>query len=112
MDRNEKEKNMLLEWAERNNEVYQFTRIAKEKKSYFIERQEEPYIREYGFETLPELFHEMDCMWKNEQYMEEIRKVIGVAALKNKPSEDMHGQEEINPTADKEDILPEFIYNF
>lgn len=112
MDRNVKEKNILHEWSEKNNSVYRFPEIEKEKKSYFINRQELPYIRGYGFETLPELFQELDHMWKGEKCMEQIKKAVGVAAIKNKPSEEIHKKEEMNHTDKVEDMLPEFIYNF
>ena len=112
MDRNGKEKNLLYEWAEKNSSAYRFSEIEKEKKSYFIKRQETPYIREYGFETLPELFEEMDCMWKDEKCIEQIKKAIGIAALKNRPSEEVHKQMEKKHTDGKKDMLSEFIYNF
>lgn len=112
MDRNEKEKYMLHEWAEKNNSAYQFPEIEKEKESYFIKRQEKLYIREYEFETLPELFQGLDCMWQDEKCMEQIRKTVGVAALKNKPSEEVNREMEKNYTDKTKDILPEFIYNF
>lgn len=112
MDRNEKEKHMLHEWAEKNISAYQFPEIGKEKESYFIKRQEKSYIREYGFETLPELFQELDGMWQDEKCMRQIRKAVGVAALKNKSSEKVHREIEKNNTDESKDILPEFIYNF
>lgn len=112
MDRNEREKNMLREWAEKNNSAYQFPKIEKDKDSYFIERQETSYIREYGFETLPELFQELNILWKDEKSMEQINKVVGVAALKNKPSEDIQKQVQEEDADEMKDMLPEFIYNF
>ena len=98
MNRNEKEKHMLREWAENNNSTYKFPEIEKEKESYFIKRQEKSYIREYGFETLLELFQELDCMWQDEKCMGQIRKAVGVATLKNKPSEEVHRGMEKNYT--------------
>ncbi|MCM1154145.1 MAG: hypothetical protein NC489_15155 [Ruminococcus flavefaciens] len=109
---NEKEKNMLREWAEKNNFVYQFSKIEKEKESYFIQCQESSYIREYGFETLSELFQELDCMWQGEKCMEQIKKAVGVATLKNKPSEEIPKQVEKSHTDEAREVLPEFIYNF
>lgn len=112
MDRNDIEKNMLHEWAEKNNSAYQFPKIEKDMASYFIERQETPYIREYGFETLPELLQELDFIWKGEKSMEQIKMAVGVAALKNKPSWDIQKQVQKEHADKMKDMLPEFIYNF
>lgn len=112
MDRNEKEKNILHEWAETKDSAYQFSKIEKERKSYFVKRQETSYIREYGFETLPELFQELDRMWQDEKYIGQMKKVVGVAALKNKPLKESDRQMGESHTDEAKDMLPEFIYNF
>ena len=111
MDKNEKEKNMLYEWAKRDSSEYSLSRIDKDIESYFSHGERRVYIREYGFETLPELFSELDCLWKDEQIMEQIKKTVGVAALKNKPYLYEEKQTE-SVGKKKEDILPEFIYTF
>lgn len=117
MDKNEKEKIFLYEWGIENSTQYVFPKIEKEKESYFIKREEKshitPYIREYGFETLPELTKELDVLWENDETFEKIKKVIGIAFIKNKPVEIM--QEKVKTEEqkkDKEDKLPAFIYNF
>lgn len=112
MDRNEKEKNMLREWAKKNNAAYRFTAIDMEKESYFIKRSARKYIREYQFETLPELLQELDYMWQDENSMAQIKKIVAVAALKNRPSEEIQKQTEKHHAHEKKELLPEFIYNF
>lgn len=119
MGKNDKEKNLLQEWGTQNNVKYCFTDIDKERKSYFISREgnETPYIREYGFETLPELTKELDSLWGGDlgEIMAQIKKIIGIAVLKNKPgkvisSEVKESTHEIKK--ETEDRLPAFIYNF
>ena len=51
MDKNEKEKQMLFEWGKKNSQEYDFQGMDKMKKSYFVQRQEDIYIRENMFET-------------------------------------------------------------
>lgn len=120
MDRNEREKKMLYEWGIQNHSEDLFPTIDKEKESYFIKRKnnKDPYIREYDFETLPELASGLDILWENDKVMEQIKKMIGIAALKNKPSKvrseeiKEDNRKEINSKQEAEDKLPVFIYNF
>ena len=112
MDRNEKEKNMLHEWAKKNSSAYQLSAIEKEKESYFIKHSEMQYIREYKFETLPELLQELDYMWQNDNSMGQNKKTVGVAALKNRPFEEVHKQTKKHHACGEKEMLPEFIYNF
>lgn len=120
MDRNEKEKKMLYEWGEKNHTKSYFQVYDKEKTSYFIKRgeNENSYIREYGFESLPEIVNELDALWQNDAVMEHVKKVIGIASLKNKPSNvilEEVKEENGNRTGVKtetENKLPVFIYNF
>lgn len=116
MGKNDKEKQMLYEWAKTNGIDYHFPYIDLNRKSYFIRRGTEngsnSYIREYGFETLPEFMRELNVLWKDEKVTEPIKKAVGVAAIKNKP---MKVKQETAWTINKEepqDKLPVFIYNF
>lgn len=115
MDKNAREKELLYEWGIKNTEGYDFQKMDKTGDSYFIKRRgnEEQYIREYAVETLPEIVKELDAMWGADEIMGQIKKVIGVAALKNKPDRVL--VEEQNARDGKKEIknkLPEFIYNF
>lgn len=113
MEKNDKEKQMLYEWGKANGASYHFPQIDKAEKSYYIRREtEDSYIREYGFETLPELVKELDTMWGNEEAMQSIKKVVGVAAIKNKPVEVIQKSIEKDKKDEREDRLPAFIYNF
>lgn len=115
MNRNEKEKQILYEWGKNNSAVYCFQKIDKEKESYFIQRDagEEKgiYIREYGFETLPELVKELDTLWDCNKEMQSIKKAVEVAVFKNKPSK-MEPEDKRITDKNEEEKLPEFIYNF
>lgn len=116
MERNEKEKNMLYEWGMKNNLRYHFSTIDNKKKSYFIERsesfEEDSYIKKYGFETLPELIKELDVLWENDEAMKEIKRVVGVSAIKNKPSKEVSKGNDVKKGKGTDDKLPTFIYNF
>lgn len=110
MEKNEREKQMLLEWGKENASKYVFQQINRNKESYFTQRQSDSYIREYSFEKLPEFMEELDAMWGSDETMGQIKKVVGVAAMKNKPTKVIEEKSEKREEA--EEILPAFIYNF
>lgn len=112
MDKNEREKKLLYELAMENGGQYHFQQIDKMKESYFIQRQEDTYIREYAFETLPELMNELNALWNQDGIMEQVKRVIGVAAMKNKPVKTVKDKSEMESREDKEEKLPVYIYNF
>ncbi len=111
MDKNEKEKAMLYEFGVENCERYHFQGIDRMSESYFIQRKEDSYIKEYAFETLPELMKELNTLWNDDEMLGRIKKVIGVAAMKNKPVKITEGKTEEKEQESKEE-LPPFIYNF
>lgn len=116
MDKNDKEKQLISEWCAKNISAYNFQTIDKSKKSYFIQREsnaaENLYIREYGFETLPELIKELDALWEDNKVMDSVKRVAGIAALKNKPSMEIQNTIAEEDKKGIEDKLPAFIYNF
>lgn len=119
MNKNDREKKLLYEWSIQNTEGYCFDSINKEKNSYFVKRDADmnSYIREYSFEILPELTVKLDTLWENDEVMNQIKKIIAIAALKNKPlrviTEDIRtGHSEKKSGMETEDKLPAFIYNF
>ena len=116
MGKNDKEKQMLYEWGKTQGIDYHFQEIDQKKESYFIQRGTEDgrnsYIREYGFETLPEFMKELDVLWENEKVTEPIKKAVGVAAIKNKPMKVKQETVEATNKEEPQDKLPEFIYNF
>jgi len=115
MNKNEKEKKMLYEWGIRNHSFDCFLAQDKTVDSYFIDREnkQSSYIKGYGFETLPEFLKELDALWGDNEMMTEIRKIVGIAAIKNKPSRTMQKKSEGGKRQnDTEDKLPTFIYNF
>lgn len=116
MGKNDKEKQMLYEWAKTKGIDYHFQDIDLNRKSYFIQRGMEDgsnsYIREYGFETLPEFMKELNILWKNEKVTESIKKAVGVAVIKNKPVKVKQETVETINKEEPQDKLPVFIYNF
>lgn len=112
MERNNKEKNMLYEWGLKYQDQNVFQKIDLNKESYFKERQKSVVLTEYGFETFPELVNLLDNMWGEDMVLGQIKRVVGVAALKNKPIDRI--QKEVGGAAEekKENILPSYIYNF
>ena len=58
---NDKEKQMMYEWGKTQGIDYHFQEVDQKKESYFIwggtEDSRNTYIREYGFETLPEFIY-------------------------------------------------------
>lgn len=121
LDKNSREKKMLYEWGTRNCEAYHFQEKNENEESYFTPKLEErsSYIMEYGFETLPEVAKALDDLWGSSELMAEIKKVVEVAALKNKPAkqsklkdDNLEIRKEIPKSKTSEDKLPAFIYNF
>ncbi len=116
VDKNEREKNSLYEYAVQNTRDYQFTTIDREKDSYYLKRNEnfgkKTYLKSYGFEKLPELMEELDVLWGTEKLPEELRKIVGIAAMKNKISDKQSVIcDEVIKTK-QENKLPAYIYNF
>lgn len=120
MDKTQREKESLRSW--KVNGYYgenpgRIAEIDKERESYFVPKNENAYLMEYEFGSLPELKKMLDVLWNGKPYMREIQKVVLVAAMKNKPQEvckesDGGKQEEQEQTAHTADQLPSFIYNF
>lgn len=117
MDKNNREKEMLYQWAKANSGDFCFQEIDRSKESYFMQRNFDvdsgQYIREYAIETLPEFMKELDTLWRTDEIMCQVKKIIGVAALKNKPVK-LEKQEEsgLEYKTELKDKLSVFIYNF
>lgn len=112
MDKNEKEKNLLYEWGVTHACIYSFPQIDKDLSSYFISKQRESYLKEYSFDTLPELMNVLNMYYENNEIILRILKVVSIAALKNKP---LKIEKEVTNEENKkesDDRLPAFIYNF
>ncbi len=115
MDKEKREKDLLYQWGIENTETYKFQSIDKSKESYFIEREETEYIKEYGFETVPELYEELAKIWVLDNCMDGVEKIIAVAAMKNCPLEEVKDkpvQSKNNDLQEREEKLPMYIYNF
>lgn len=112
MDKNQKEKQILYEWGKENDQKYSFLRADKRKDSYFIKRQDNSYIREYAFETLPQLKEMLNSLWCNDETIESIKMAVAVAAMKNKPIKSFVRTDNEDRKSKLDDELPVYIYNF
>lgn len=112
MKKNEREKQMLYEWGINNSSKDIFMQMDNVKKSYFQQRTDDTYIKEYSFKTILELMEELNVLWENDEKMESIKKVVGVAAMKNKPVKIEKEKEQVKDQFKQEEKLPVFIYNF
>lgn len=110
MDKNQKEKQILYNWGKENKQKYSFQREDKEKDSYFIKRQDNSYIKEYAFETLPQFREMLDSLWYDDGTIESIKMAAAVAAMKNKPIKKLVKTD--NEKEKLDDELPAYIYNF
>lgn len=108
MDKNEKEKNLLYEWAVTSKESYSFPMIEKEKESYYIKRDTSVYIRAYGFETLPELKMELEELWKGREIGQALIPIL-VSAMKNKPTENRSLNEKKEIKESSKEKMPSYI---
>lgn len=100
----DKEMKMLYDWSIRHKGSYKYTEENKDAKSYFIKHEKDEYIGEYGFETIVNLKTELGFLWSGDEVMEEIMKVVAVAAMKKSMTDSV--------SKSKTDILDEFIYIF
>lgn len=114
MDKNEKERKLLGEWAVSNYAGSSFL-YEPHTESCFIKRgQDEKYIWEYDFESVPEIRNLLEEQWKEDKEMEKILTVVLAAMIKNKPKPKKGGCEECPEQNVYEDAeaLPMYIYNF
>ena len=119
IDKNEKEKKLLNEYALLNSLDYNFPVIDKNTESYFHKRHIEydgnAYLKEYFFENLPELIEELDTLWGMDDNLTQIKKVVGVAAMKNvivDKETEMDDKAEKSEESENGNKLPMHIYNF
>lgn len=117
MDQEWKEKEILYKWGSMyhtdmlTNSI--FLPIDQDADSYYIRRENlEAYLREYEFQSLPQLKTELIKMWKNEEYMNTIIKTVLASALKNRIEINMENENNAAGTNKEADELPQYIYNF
>lgn len=113
LDINNKEADKLYQWACDNHtkelEEKYFSKFDKDCKSYYEKKSlQEEYCKEYTFQTMPELRSELSAMWKDDAIMEQIQKVVLVAAMKNKPEINKSDEN----TKEKMEQIKPYIYNF
>lgn len=112
-NKGEKKKLQMLASDKTVNEIYTFPDINVSVGSYYSYRSgEDTYIQEYGFSTANELRKELEHLWEKEPRMEQVIKVVVTSALKNKPDLEDEENLDIDLGRNKEEKLPEYIYNF
>lgn len=112
MGKNQKEKQMLYEWGMNHYSKDIFVQPDQTKESYFLQRPDDVYLKEYQFDTLPDFIEELEGLWINDETMESIKKVIAVAAMKNKPVKMDENNKQRKNQMDQDEELPVYIYNF
>jgi len=109
MDINKKEKELFANWYKQaGNGTYAFPKFDDDSESFFTKHNNDNYLMEYDFDSLPELKEKLQNMWQGQECMEKIITPVLVAAMKNKPQKDVcEKQSEV-----KSGDMPTFIYNF
>lgn len=110
MDRCKREIEKLYEIACTCQKEY-YTSKTCDKESYFIKREESSYIREYGFQTLPDLKAELEKMWSMDETMQKCMQPVLIAAIKLKPADGVVN-DDCHPQKRNDEKLSPFIYNF
>lgn len=103
ISRNEIKK--LKSWAvlEKDNGLF-YTNKSGEMETFWVTRkQENTYIMEYSFETLPE-FEKLCNKVLKERMKESVQRIVSVATFKNMPQDGMEGK--------RQEELPEYRYTF
>ncbi len=100
-----REKETLREWAKANAQAG-FDKQARE--SCWLKRNDQTYLREWNFETVPEvclLLEQLEIRKYNPKAFEEIRKTVLVSIMKGRKE-----KQEVNADHNIENIsLPEYI---
>ncbi len=117
MDKNEKEKRLLYEWACRydSDEIKKdiFSAFMQDVDSYFVKRKKEDnYLCEYEFQTVPKLRAELEKMWSDELYMDVVLKPVLVGSFKNRVATREENTNEVFDDIQKKEGLSPYIYNF
>lgn len=108
----ETEKDKLYQWAVQNNKsdnhIDCFTKIDKNKESYYEPYEDRAYLMEYTFQTVPELREELQKLWQGDNCMQQIETVVLVAAMKNRG--EVFEEKDTNEATEQQ--LKPYIYNF
>lgn len=113
MDRNAKEKELIRDWAKKV--INEGGLNDSDTSSYFVKRgQNEKYILEYDFESVPQLRDLLEEQWEDDKDLEKILTAVLVAAIKNKPKTNDVRNVDSPKQIERDDAekLPVYIYNF
>lgn len=108
MDKSKREKDRLYEIACTNRKSY-YDWKACGNDSYFIKRDNDVYIREYAFDTIPDLKEELNRMWNQDEILQSCIQPVLIAAFKLKAMDKAEKEDKELLLTEK---LPPFIYNF
>lgn len=114
MDKNKREKDRLLAMARMQKLGRDcFTSPEENLDTYFHERKDDAYLKEYGFETVPRLCELLEKEIGLGREAEELLRTITVAAFKNQARRDetTDKKENIAIRMGTKEVLPAFIYN-
>lgn len=110
MDKNRKEKDILLMWGTRvHSDTDVFPQIDKTCQSYFEVSDSRERLTEYQFEGQDELKKYIEEIIGEDNRFEDIKQALFVAAIKNKPKQN-ELEKKMDNSAD--DTIPAYIYNF
>lgn len=110
MDKNRKEKDLLLLWGTKNHSSTDvFPQINKECQSYFELSTSREYLTEYQFDGLDEFKRYIEEVFGENNRTEDLKQVLFIAAMKNKPK---HGGLEKPIDYSDDNTIPAYIYNF
>lgn len=113
MEKNKREKQLIYEWGMKNCSEDIFAKPDPKMESYFLQRPDGLYLREYNFDTFKDFMEELEMLWANDKIMDDsIKRIIGVAAMKNKPVSTNGENETDKDRARQDEKLPVYIYNF
>lgn len=99
-----REMKMFYDWGNCHEGEYKYIKEDKDSNSYFINREKDEYMMEYGFATIINFKTKLECLWLGEEAMEEIMKLVASTTIKNYKRNVMQKE--------KKDMLDEFIYIF
>lgn len=114
MNKNQREKDILLQMADlAARHTGCFTVPERDADTYFVEKTDHDYLREYGFETVPELRNLLQTEMELDNKQDELLlKMMTIAAFKNRnETNNKGGTEEQRDIPERHDTLPSYIYN-
>lgn len=104
------EEKRLYEWVCKNQKAFLFPERLPSADTYYCLFDNSSNVCDYGFASIPELLGQLDKLWKDEPFFDDIKKVCAVAAFKWQPEVKLEKKD----SEDSEDSMkiPDFVYMF